>query len=483
LAVHFLEQFTRELGKGHLEIAPEAIHYLESYDWPGNVRELAHEIKRLVVLTRGPRVTVAELSPEILNISRATVRISQPFPKGTSMKAAVEQLEQHMLQEALVASGYNQVQAARKLGLSRQGLIKKLKRYSIAPRPILSKYSSSRLSIQMSGGQGRRLGHHLGYRLRGPVERMRLLIPFTDKLLKLRAQVILRGKVHNAQSLALQDAEPLFHLIHPRTVHGREVHHKPRVRGEPSGDFFSVMRTHIVTHEMNRPDVGGNLPIQMFQKGAEFLLAFAGKTLPVDLARTGIKGREEVEGAGTCVLMLVPIGQMTGLGGPRGGRSRPWLQGGLLVDGKHQLILRQRPGVEVDQLGNGRIEDRVPRPLGVEPNMMPPGLELVRGQNASDGGGGDLLHDLLGDELARQFGAIPLGEATSQRIRAFAGQAYHVDRDFGGKTPPWRLGRGHPRALQDAGPESAWPTCGRRAVEHQPTAPRRIGNPQKPATG
>jgi Nif-specific regulatory protein len=44
LAVHFLEQFTRELGKGRLEITPEAIHYLEKYDWPGNVRELAHEI-------------------------------------------------------------------------------------------------------------------------------------------------------------------------------------------------------------------------------------------------------------------------------------------------------------------------------------------------------------------------------------------------------------------------------------------------------
>jgi DNA-binding NtrC family response regulator len=40
-----------------------------------------------------------------------------------------------MIQEALIASGYNQVQRARRLGLSRQGLIKKLKRYGIAPRP------------------------------------------------------------------------------------------------------------------------------------------------------------------------------------------------------------------------------------------------------------------------------------------------------------------------------------------------------------
>jgi DNA-binding protein Fis len=39
-----------------------------------------------------------------------------------------------MLQEALVASGYNQVRAPKRLGLSRQGLIKKLKRYGITPR-------------------------------------------------------------------------------------------------------------------------------------------------------------------------------------------------------------------------------------------------------------------------------------------------------------------------------------------------------------
>jgi DNA-binding protein Fis len=38
------------------------------------------------------------------------------------------------VQEELVASGYNQVRATRRLGLSRQGLIKKLKRYGIAPR-------------------------------------------------------------------------------------------------------------------------------------------------------------------------------------------------------------------------------------------------------------------------------------------------------------------------------------------------------------
>jgi DNA-binding NtrC family response regulator len=53
---------------------------------------------------------------------------------GASLKTAIEELERQMLHEALMDSKYNQVQAAPKLGLSRQGLIKKLKRYGIEPR-------------------------------------------------------------------------------------------------------------------------------------------------------------------------------------------------------------------------------------------------------------------------------------------------------------------------------------------------------------
>jgi DNA-binding NtrC family response regulator len=38
LAAHFLVEFTRELGKGPLELTPEAMRCLENYDWPRNVR-------------------------------------------------------------------------------------------------------------------------------------------------------------------------------------------------------------------------------------------------------------------------------------------------------------------------------------------------------------------------------------------------------------------------------------------------------------
>jgi DNA-binding NtrC family response regulator len=126
LSAYFLEWFARELGKGRLELTHEAMHSLGSYDWPGNVSELAHEMKRLVVLTRGPHVTAADLSPEIQSASRSNGRLRRPPPIEISLKAAVEELEQHMLQEALMASGNNRVRTARRLGLSCLGLIKKL---------------------------------------------------------------------------------------------------------------------------------------------------------------------------------------------------------------------------------------------------------------------------------------------------------------------------------------------------------------------
>ncbi|HXH10515.1 MAG TPA: sigma-54-dependent Fis family transcriptional regulator [Alphaproteobacteria bacterium] len=134
LAAHFLEQFGKEQGKGRLELSPEALRCLETYDWPGNVRELAHEMKRLVVLAKGPTVEADDLSAEIRRASGNPISPVQSPTPGASLKVAVAELEQHMLKEAMIACGHNQVQAARRLGLSRQGLIKKLKRYGIAPR-------------------------------------------------------------------------------------------------------------------------------------------------------------------------------------------------------------------------------------------------------------------------------------------------------------------------------------------------------------
>jgi DNA-binding NtrC family response regulator len=134
LATHFLDHFGRELGKNRLELDPSTMHCLEAYNWPGNVRELAHEMKRLVVLSRGGLITPDELSPEVRSAEIVSTQMPRFVLGDSSLKAAVEELEQRMLREALEACGFNQVRAAKRLGLSRQGLIKKLKRYGVTRR-------------------------------------------------------------------------------------------------------------------------------------------------------------------------------------------------------------------------------------------------------------------------------------------------------------------------------------------------------------
>ena len=77
-----------------------------------------------------------------------------------------------------------------------------------------------------------------------------------------------------------------------------------------------MMRTDIIAHQMNRPDVLSHLPVQVFEEGDAFLLPFAFITLAIDPARTGIKGGKEVEGASTFVLVLIPVGPVLRLRWP-----------------------------------------------------------------------------------------------------------------------------------------------------------------------
>src|ERR1700751_1133475 len=121
-------------------------------------------------------------------------------------------------------------------------------------------------------------------------------------------------------------------------MHGREMHDKAWMMSQPLSDLFPMMRTDIVAHQMNRADTLLNLDIHGFEKGYEFSLPLALITVPVDLARTSVEGGKEVECPRPLVLMLDAVGQVVGLGWQGRGRSGPRLQGGLLIDGEHQLI-------------------------------------------------------------------------------------------------------------------------------------------------
>jgi hypothetical protein len=68
-----------------------------------------------------------------------------------------------------------------------------------------------------------------------------MLIPFPDERLQFCAQMVFGLEVDDAQTFALQNAEPLFDLIHPRAMHGREVEDESGMVGYPLPDFFPMM--------------------------------------------------------------------------------------------------------------------------------------------------------------------------------------------------------------------------------------------------
>jgi DNA-binding NtrC family response regulator len=129
LARHFLKEYCREMGREPMEFSPAILRKLTSSPWPGNVRQLRNEVMRLAACAQGSTITEEDFFDE----PPAGPAPPQPPPgvKPQSLKKAIAELERQMIQETLSATRNNQQQTARLLGLSRQGLINKLKRYGI----------------------------------------------------------------------------------------------------------------------------------------------------------------------------------------------------------------------------------------------------------------------------------------------------------------------------------------------------------------
>lgn len=239
----------------------------------------------------------------------------------------------------------------------------------------------------------------------------------------------------------------------------------------------------MIAHARNRTARLVNGDIYRFEPGQAFLLPLPCITVPVDRASTGGNGGKELERARPLVLMRHAVRPVVGRGWQGRGRSGPRLQGGLLLAGAHPLIRLQGTGGEVKPRGDGSIDSGVPRVFGVPPQMMAPWFQLLCGQHPAYGGSGDVRPQALREEWARQCGAIPRGEATTQQIRAFAGQAHPVDRDLRGKNRPWPHGQGRLKDRPDGGREHAWPSGEPRSVARQRPEPPRRGRPLRPGAG
>ena len=129
LAGFFLERYTKEMGKPVAGFSQGAMELLMSYDWPGNVRELENEAQRLVIQAdAGGFVTPDLLSPRVRRLETIIERAGTE--KGT-LKEMVEQVEKYFVLEALREHDNNKTAAAKTLGITREGLHKKLRQLKI----------------------------------------------------------------------------------------------------------------------------------------------------------------------------------------------------------------------------------------------------------------------------------------------------------------------------------------------------------------
>ncbi len=131
LAIHLLDKYNNRMGKTVQGFTDDAMKTLEQYEWPGNVRQLENEIERAVTFAEnGAFIKSSDLSDEVRRFMENQKTIKLLSNKQT-LKDALEDLERKMILEAMEAQEWNQTQAARELGVSRQGLIQKLKRYNL----------------------------------------------------------------------------------------------------------------------------------------------------------------------------------------------------------------------------------------------------------------------------------------------------------------------------------------------------------------
>ncbi len=127
LASHFAKQFAAQYSKGVLGLTPKALLVLERHSWPGNVRELEHVIGRASMMTNYEWLDVSDL-PEYLVRSSRGMGEAEPS-EGPSSPLVAQELR--MLDEALKASRGNQTEAARILGIGRDALRYKMKKFGM----------------------------------------------------------------------------------------------------------------------------------------------------------------------------------------------------------------------------------------------------------------------------------------------------------------------------------------------------------------
>ncbi len=127
LVNHFVAQFNSEQGKALQGITREVERILMDYDYPGNIRELKNVLEFAAIMCAGDHVQTEDLPQWLLRAVGPTVPERRFVP--AEEPRTLYEIEKRAILEALYKNGENQSRTAAELGISRSGLLIKLKEY------------------------------------------------------------------------------------------------------------------------------------------------------------------------------------------------------------------------------------------------------------------------------------------------------------------------------------------------------------------
>ena len=137
LAEYFINQYNKQFKKAITTIEPKAREFLMSYQWPGNIRELRNVMERAVILQSGDVLMADSLPQEITGhvapaIQPEGVRGNHDqFLSFNDRNKSLYDVEKQVIINALEKVKHNQTQAAKLLGITRDTLRYKIKKYGL----------------------------------------------------------------------------------------------------------------------------------------------------------------------------------------------------------------------------------------------------------------------------------------------------------------------------------------------------------------
>jgi DNA-binding NtrC family response regulator len=136
----FLRHFCKVNEKPLLDLTADAMNALLTYSWPGNVRELRTAIEHGVVMAHGPKIALRDLPPNVRTAMGAALPGGITPAKAFGEKASaldLHETEKRLIMQALATTNGNITNAAKKLGISRRTLHRKINEMKAAGESVL----------------------------------------------------------------------------------------------------------------------------------------------------------------------------------------------------------------------------------------------------------------------------------------------------------------------------------------------------------